>query len=74
MFARLPLLIASILLLAASSYTYTPAVNSAADGVAGTEDSTITLKWPSGTFQETISYQLAANGSTGISKVCVFPC
>jgi hypothetical protein len=72
MFARLPLLIVSILLLAASSYAYTPAVNSTAQGVANTEDSTITLKWPSGTFQETISYQLAANVSMGISKVCHF--
>lgn len=71
MVARLPLLTAAILLLAASSYAYVPAVNSTAQGVAATEDSTITLKWPSGTFQETLSYQLAARTSTGITKVCL---
>lgn len=68
---RLPLLL--VVLFAAPSYAYIPATNSIAQGVADTENSTITLKWPSGTFQETISYQLAASGSMGISKVCVFP-
>ena len=72
MLRRLTLLLLAILSLVAPSYTYIPAVNSTAQGVADTEDSTITLKWPSGTFQETISYQLAANNSMGISKVC-FP-
>lgn len=69
MLRRLTLLLLAILSLVAPSYTYIPAVNSTAQGVADTEDSTITLKWPSGTFQETISYQLAANNSMGISKV-----
>lgn len=72
MLRRLPLFL--VVLLAALSYAYIPAVNSTAQGVADTENSTITLKWPSGTFQETISYQLAASGSMGISKVCPFSC
>jgi hypothetical protein len=72
MLRRLPLLL--IAFLAPPLYAYTPAVNSTAQGVADTEDSTITLKWPSGTFQETISYQLAASGSMGISKVCLLSC
>jgi hypothetical protein len=70
MLGLLPQLIVVFVLLAAPSYTFIPAVNSTAQGVAGSEDSTINLKWPSGTFQETISYQLAANSSQGISKVC----
>jgi len=69
MLRRLPLLLT--VLLAAPSYAYIPALNSTAEGVANTENSTITLKWPSGTFSETISYQLAASGSMGISKVCI---
>jgi len=68
MLPRFPLLL--IVLLAVPSYAYIPAVNSTAQGVADTEDSTIMLKWPSGTFQETVSYQLAASASMGISKVC----
>ena len=72
MLRRLPLFL--VVLLALPSYAYIPAVNSTAQGVADTENSTIDLKWPSGTFQETISYQLAASASMGISKVCPFPC
>jgi hypothetical protein len=72
MSGRSLLLIVASLLLAASSYAYIPAVNGTAQSVADTEESTITLKWPSGTFQETISYLLAANVSMGISKVYHF--
>src|SRR5260370_28281171 len=72
MSARLPLLIAVFVLRVVPSCAFIPAINSTAQGVGDSEDSTIKLKWPSGTFQETISYQLAANMSMGISKACFF--